>query len=146
VFSIAYGGEVDAISSVVLDLGRVNAVSVAPGRIAVLRLPEAIAEAKNGAPRKLRALPSASDPNELSLFWVEGAAFRTNLIVRTTKRTFVFDVIPVTSGHQDFIQVRAAYGAPRFKSIGRTITETSLAPKAEPKLKVVRKLLEGNIE
>jgi len=109
-------------------------------------MPESIAEAKVGAPRKLKVVPSTSDPKELTLFWVEGSAFRTNLIIRTTKRTFVFDVVPVASGHQDVIQVRGAFGAPGFRSAGRTLVETSLAPKSEPKLKIVRKLHEGQFE
>ncbi len=144
--SITYAANLTAISSVYLDLGRSNSISVAPGRVTVLRLPEPIAEAKNGAPRKLKAVLSASDPNELSVFWVEGLAFRTNLIIRTTKRTFVFDIMPVTTGHQDFIQIRGAFGAPGLSGIGRTIVETSLAPQAAPKSNAVRKLRGGKIE
>lgn len=136
----------EPISRAVLDLSKSTEIHMAPGRVSVLTMPEAIAEAKVGAPRKLKVVPSASDPTELTLFWVEGSAFRTNLIVRTTKRTFVFDVVPVTSGHQDVIQVRGAFGAPGLRSAGRTIAETSLAPKSEKNLKIVRKLHEGRIE
>ena len=109
-------------------------------------MPEAIAEVKVGAPRKLKAVLSASDAKELTLFWIEGGAFRTNLIVRTSKRTFVFDIVPVVSGHQDIVQVRGAYGAPRIQSVGRTINAIPLGPSNEPKLKVVRTLQEGAIE
>lgn len=136
----------EPISRAVLDLSKSTEIQIAPGRVSILTMPESIAEAKVGAPRKLKVIPSASDPTELTLFWVEGGAFRTNLIVRTTKRTFVFDVVPVTSGHQDVVQVRGAFGSPRISSIGRTISETSLAPKSEKNLKIVRKLHEGRIE
>ena len=136
----------EPISRAVLDLSKSTEIHMAPGRVSVLTMPESIAEAKVGAPRKLKVVPSASDPTELTLFWVEGRAFRTNLIVRTTKRTFVFDVVPVTSGHQDVIQVRGAFGAPGLRSVGRAITETTLALKLETKLKIVRKLQEGRIE
>ncbi|MBL7687403.1 MAG: hypothetical protein JNJ49_05170, partial [Bdellovibrionaceae bacterium] len=136
----------EPISRAVVDLSKSTEIHIAPGRVSVLEMPESIAEAKVGAPRKLKVVPSTSDPKELTLFWVEGSAFRTNLIIRTTKRTFVFDVVPVTSGHQDIIQVRGAFGAPGFHSTGRTLVETSLAPKAEPKLKIVRKLHEGQFE
>ncbi|MBK7892168.1 MAG: hypothetical protein IPJ84_15395 [Bdellovibrionales bacterium] len=136
----------EPISRAVVDLSKSTEIHIAPGRVSVLAMPESIAEAKVGAPGKLKVVPSASDSTELTLFWVEGGAFRTNLIVRTTKRIFVFDVVPVTSGHQDVIQVRGAFGAPGLRSVGRAITETTLAPKLETKLKIVRKLQEGRIE
>lgn len=136
----------EPISRAIVDLSKSTEIHIAPGRVSVLEMPESIAEAKVGAPRKLKVVPSTSDPKELTLFWVEGSAFRTNLIIRTTKRTFVFDVVPVASGHQDVIQVRGAFGAPGFRSAGRTLVETSLAPKSEPKLKIVRKLHEGQFE
>lgn len=136
----------EPISRAIVDLSKSTEIHVSPGSVSVLEMPESISEAKVGAPRKLKVVPSVSDPKELTLFWVEGSAFRTNLIIRTTKRTFVFDVVPVISGHQDVIQVRGAFGAPGFRSIGRTLVETSLAPKSGPKLKIVRKLHEGQFE
>jgi hypothetical protein len=136
----------EPISRTVVDLSRSTEIRLSPGRVSILVLPEAIAEAKIGAPRKLKAVPSASDPNELTLFWIEGSAFRTNLIVRTTKRTFVFDIVPVTSGHQDIVQVRGAFGAPGFLSNGHTISKAVLAPQSEQSPKIVRKIYEGQFE
>jgi len=136
----------DSISRVVLDLSKSTEVHVSPGRISVLSMPEPIAEAKVGAPRKLKVVPSSTDPSELTLFWIEGGAFRTNLIVRTTKRIFVFDVVPSASKHQDVIQVRGAFGAPGLRSIGRTIAETSLSPRFKIKPKLTQKIYEGKIQ
>jgi hypothetical protein len=102
------------ISRTNVDLGKSTELRIGPGRISVLKLPEAIAETKVGAPKKLKALLSSSDPHELTLFWIEPQAYRTNLIIRTIKRTFVFDVLPVTTGHQDLVEVRGAYGSPTF--------------------------------
>lgn len=102
------------ISRTNVDLGKSTELRIGPGRISVLKMPEAIAETKVGAPKKLKALLSGSDPTELTLFWIESQAYRTNLIIRTTKRTFVFDVLPVTNGHQDLVEVRGAYGSPTF--------------------------------
>jgi hypothetical protein len=136
----------EPISRTVVDLSRSTEIRLSPGRVSILVLPEAIAEAKVGAPRKLKAVPSASDPNELTLFWIERSAFRTNLIVRTTKRTFVFDIIPATSGHQDIVQIRGAFGAPGFRSTGRTLSETVLAPQRERAPKSVRNIYEGQFE
>ena len=104
------------ISRTNVDLGKSTELKIGPGRISVLKLPEAIAEAKVGAPRKLKALLSSSDPRELTLYWIEPRAYRTNLIVRTPKRTFVFDVVPVSRGHQDLFEVRGSFGAPGFIS------------------------------
>jgi hypothetical protein len=105
-----------SISRTNVDLGKSTELRIGPGRISVLKLPEAIAETKVGTPKKLKALLSSSDPQELTLYWIEPQAYRTNLIIRTTKRTFIFDVIPVTTGHQDLVDVRGAYGAPTFIS------------------------------
>jgi hypothetical protein len=136
----------EPVSRAILDLSKSTAIQIAPGRISVVQMPEAIAEVKVGAPRKLKAVLSTSDSKELTLFWVEGGAFRTNLIVRTSKRTFVFDIVPVASGHQDIVQVSGAYGAPGLQAVGRTINSMPLGPASEPKLKVIRKLQEGVIE
>lgn len=102
------------ISRTNVDLGRSTELRIGPGRISVLKMPEAIAETKVGAPKKLKAILSSSDPTELTLYWIEPQAYRTNLIIRTTRRTFVFDVLPVTAGHQDLVEVRGAYGSPTF--------------------------------
>lgn len=126
------------ISRTNVDLGKSTELKIGPGRISVLKLPEAIAEAKVGAPRKLKALLSSSDPNELTLFWIEPRAYRTNLIVRTTKRTFVFDVVPVSRGHQDLVEVRGSFGAPDFVS-----NHLRNSPKGKNKLRTIH---EGRIE
>lgn len=126
------------ISRTNVDLGKSTELKIGPGRISVLKLPEAIAEAKVGAPNRLKALLSSSDPQELTLFWIEPQAYRTNLIIRTTKRTFVFDVVPVSTGHQDLFEVRGAHGAPGFVSNQK---RTSSQPKTK-----LRTIHEGRIE
>ncbi|MDZ4084484.1 MAG: hypothetical protein U1E10_16185 [Bdellovibrionales bacterium] len=129
-----------SISRTNVDLGKSTELRIGPGRISVLKLPEAIAETKVGAPRKLKVLLSSSDPTELTLFWIEPQAYRTNLIIRTTKRTFIFDVIPVTKGHQDLVEVRGAYGAPAF------ISENQKTNRANSNGNKSRTIHQGRIE
>ena len=116
----------DAVSNEVLDLTKANRILVGPGRISILVFPEPVAEAKVGAPDRLKVVTSGTDPKELTIFWVQRGAFETNLIVRTVRRVFVFDIVPSLSRHQDYIRVRGAYSGGH--SILRTLESQSLSP------------------
>lgn len=120
-----------------MDLSLAQRVSISPGRVSVLRLPEPIAEAKVGSPSHLKAVLSASDQSELTLFWVAPKPPTTNLIVRTTKRIFVFEILPTLSRHQDYLKVRGAFGGPSTASSSRTnvIAEVRLEPRKQPLIK-----------
>lgn len=120
-----------------MDLSLAQGVSISPGRVSVLRLPEPIAEAKVGSPSRLKAVLSATDQSELTLFWVAQRPHATNLIVRTTKRVFVFEILPTLSRHQDYLKVRGAFGGPRptFTSQTNVIAEAKLGPRKRPSMK-----------
>lgn len=99
----------DAVSNEMFDLSKANRIHIGPGRISVFVFPEAVAEAKVGAPDRLKVVTSATDSKELTLFWIQPGRFETNLIVRTVKRVFVFDIVPSLTRHQDVVRVRGGY-------------------------------------
>ncbi len=116
----------EAVTNEIFDLRKANRIAVGPGRISILVFPEAVAEAKVGAPDRLKVIGSTSDPKELTIFWVEAGTFETNLIVRTVRRTFIFDIVPSLSKHQDLVRVRGAFMS--VKSRMRTLESQSLSP------------------
>lgn len=116
----------EAVSNEVFDLTKANRILVGPGRISILVFPEAVAEAKVGAPDRLKVVTSVTDPKELTLFWVQRGAYETNLIVRTVRRTFVFDIVPSLSKHQDLVRVRGAYSG--IPSKLRVLESRTLSP------------------
>ncbi len=123
----------DAVSNEVFDLTKANRILIGPGRISVLVFPEAVAEAKIGAPDRLKVVTSATDPRELTLFWIQPGRFETNLIVRTVRRVFIFDIVPSLSRHQDLVRVRGAYGG--NLSPLRLLESQSLSPnRSKPKV------------
>lgn len=116
----------EAVSNEVFDLTKANRILVGPGRISILVFPEPVAEAKVGAPDRLKVVTSTTDPKELTIFWVQRGAYETNLIVRTVRRVFVFDIVPSLSRHQDFVRVRGAYSG-RLSPL-RVLESQSLSP------------------
>lgn len=117
-----------------MDLSSAQRISISPGRVAVLTLPETIAETKVGAPSNLKAVISTTDPSELTLFWVARTRTQTNLIVRTTKRVFVFEIIPDLNRHQDYLKIQSAFGSPTTSNNSRvrTLKQLELAPLPRP--------------
>ncbi|RYZ77633.1 MAG: hypothetical protein EOP05_01105 [Proteobacteria bacterium] len=93
-----------------LDIGEVETVYLAPGLITVMEFPEAITEVSTGAPQIYRLQISSVHKEELILQIQNSTPFKTNLIVRTTKQRYVFDMEPNLRKHQDVIQVREGYG------------------------------------
>ncbi len=122
--SVASGRE--AVTDEIFDLRKANRIAVGPGRISILVFPEAVAEAKVGAPDRLKVIGSTTDPKELTVFWVEAGTFETNLIVRTVRRTFIFDIVPSLSKHQDLVRVRGAFTSSHSRM--RTLESQSLSP------------------
>lgn len=135
------------IASLSMDLSLAQKVSISPGRIAVLRLPEAIAEAKVGAPSHLKAVLSTTDQSEITLFWIAPMPHRTNLIIRTTKHVFVFEILPDLNRHQDYLKVRGAFGGPtNSKSAHESvIAQGVLVPQHRQSLKS-KVVLEGKLQ
>lgn len=134
-FCVSHARGRDAVSNEVFDLTKANRILIGPGRISVLVFPEAVAEAKIGAPDRLKVVTSATDAKELTLFWIQPGRFETNLIVRTVRRTFIFDIVPSLSKHQDLVRVRGGYSG-NLSPI-RILESQSLSP-TRAKLKVLR--------
>lgn len=97
------------ISTVSKDLGRVDQIYLAPGLVSVVDMPSPVLEARVGDPKSLKVSISSVSANEVTLILGNSQASATNLIVRTDRRTFVFDVIPSKTNHQDYVKIRGTF-------------------------------------
>lgn len=100
----------ERLTSRSLHIGKIEKVYLAPGLVTVIDFPEEITEASVGAPQVIKQSISQVHPTELIIQLTSTKPFSTNLIVRTTKRTYVFDLVPSQTRHQDVLKVRNGYG------------------------------------
>ncbi len=97
------------VSSLNMNLSKPQAVNIGPGLVTVIEFPEEVLEARVGAPSVFKVVVSPGNARELVINVGESAPYKTNLIVRTVKRTFLFDLNPSLDRHQDFIQIKSGY-------------------------------------
>lgn len=95
----------DRISRIQKDLTKVDRIYLAAGLVSVIELPQPIVEVRVGNPQAVKVQVSTVSPRELTIYLTQSAAPPTNLIVRTDKRAFVFDVVPSRTNHQDVVRV-----------------------------------------
>ena len=109
--------EIDRISSIYKDLGKVEKIYLHAGLISVVEFPNPITEVRLGNTRSLKAEISSVSPKELTLFLSAQNVAPTNLIVRSNHRIYVFDVVPSNSSHQDYVKISGGYGSPRNREM-----------------------------
>lgn len=114
VFMFAFGCAVNAnagrIAERTIDQSKVDQIYVAPGLATSIEFPENVKEVITGAPQIFKSSISTANPNEVILQLANVKPFKTNLIVRTVRRTLVFDLIPNLQKHQDLIIVKDSFG------------------------------------
>ena len=104
--------ETPRISSEHFDLSTPKKIYLRPGLISVISFPQSIQEVKVGNPLYLKAVLSQNNSTELTLYFKNSKAVITNLIVRSERKVFIFDVVPSLSRHQDYIKISSSYNSP----------------------------------
>lgn len=105
--------EVNRISSVTKDLGKVEKIYLNEGLISVLDFPEEVSDVKVGNAKDFKIILSEKFPKEITVFLSRGnVGIFTNLIVRTGRGVYVFDLVSSKTNHQDYLKVTGAYGSP----------------------------------
>lgn len=99
------------IESTFQNIGESSKIQLRPGLISVIEFPYPISEVRVGNPNSVKALISQISPKELTLYFKSTNAVPTNLIVRSDRKVFVFDLIPSKTTHQDFIKIRGSVGS-----------------------------------
>ncbi|MCE3009741.1 MAG: hypothetical protein LW875_03920 [Proteobacteria bacterium] len=110
---------VERIKSLRFDKSEVQTIYLAPGLGSMLTFPCGIEEAFVGRAEDLKAQVSPNDKKVLFLNLKLNTSLPTNLIVRCEKEksTFVFDIIPQKSKHQDLVEIRSSFGRPKSEEL-----------------------------
>lgn len=98
------------ISGQMVDLGEVHRIYMVPGMATVLEIPGAVTGIRIGNPDLVEYYKPEKPDNEVTLVLKKSGSEPTNLIVRSGKRKFVFDIVPSKKTHQDSVEIVGAYG------------------------------------
>jgi hypothetical protein len=99
----------DRISRSIANLSLPQVVYVSPGLVSLIEFPQNIIEVRVGNPKSLKAVISQVSPKELTIYLASSASQPSNLIVRSEKRVFVFDIVPSKSNHQDYVKISGSF-------------------------------------
>ncbi|MBS1972651.1 MAG: hypothetical protein JSU04_20250 [Bdellovibrionales bacterium] len=120
--------EIKRISSIYKDLSQSQKIYLHGGLISVLEFPQNIVEVRIGNPKSIKAVLSQVSSKELTLYLSQQAVEPTNLIVKSEKRFYVFDIIPSKTSHQDYVKISGSYGGPSFSGTQSPAQNQVLAP------------------
>ena len=98
------------ISSQVMDLGRAYPLYMAVGMATLVILPGPVTGIRTGNPESIQYFRPDKPENEVTLVLQNHKAQPTNLILRSGKKIYVFDVVPSQRVHQDVLEVLGDYG------------------------------------
>ena len=141
-FIIAYAvaATTPRIESRLQDLSKTSEIYLKPGLVSVLELPHNIIEVRVGNPNDLKVLISQVSAKEITLYFKNSHASPTNLIVRSDRKVYVFDVFPSSHRHQDYVKVTSGFGSPTQNSNLKLITSQSISPdKTKNETKLIEK-------
>ena len=117
-----------------------TAIYLKYGLVSVVEFPKDIMEVRIGNPNIVKAIISNVSGRELTLYYKVESNAATNLIVRAGKDTFVLDLLPSKSNHQDFVQIRGVTAISQNRQELDTIKLTVERPKKLIKVEEVIKL------
>ena len=113
------------IQSQIVDLGQVHAIHMAVGMVTLIQIPNAVTGIRIGNPDAVQYTRPDKPENEVTLVLKDANAKPTNLIIRSGKRIYVFDIIPSASVHQDLIEIMGYYGGAGMESQGARLIDSS---------------------
>lgn len=129
------------LSSMYIDEGQVQKLYLTPGRPSVLLFPCNIVSFSKGTGADIDAAGKEQDPKELNLWLKSSGAEPTGLIVRCENKTFVFDIVPSTNTHQDFIKIDGSYGSPKLIEDKSKIILSSINTEPQTHIPLKKKII-----
>lgn len=100
------------IGSITVDKRQVQKLYIAQGRSSILIFPCNIKTLSTGPTKDISALLNERDSKILEVWLSRSAGQPAGLKVICNEHLFAFDVIPSNITHQDFVNVKGAYGIP----------------------------------
>ncbi|MBC7457828.1 MAG: hypothetical protein H7235_06090 [Bdellovibrionaceae bacterium] len=125
--SICFAGT-PRIESKYVSAGESSKIYLKPGLVSVLEFPYPILEVRIGNPAELKGAISQVSPKEITLYLKSSHSRITNLIVRSDKKLFIFDVIPSESQHQDYVRISGSLGSITVSAQLLKTESVSIAP------------------
>ncbi len=89
-------------------------------------MPQNIIEVRIGNPNDLKGVISQVSPKEITLFFKTSNVSATNLILRSDRKVYVFDIIPSQNKHQDYVKISSGTGIVQNTSGANTVLESSV--------------------
>lgn len=118
----------DRLSLKQKDLSAVETIFVSPGLVSVIEFPNNIIEVRIGSPETLKVAISQVSPKEITVYLSTSAATPSNLIVRSDRKIYVFDIVPSRTTHQDYIKLSGTYNSPRSHNSLSLIEKQEIKP------------------
>lgn len=107
-----YGQNVQRISEVVIDESRPYELIVTPGRATMILFPCPILSTAKGTGGDFEIQIKENDSKEVILWLNHSFSEPSGLIARCEKKVFVFDIVPSTTSHQDYVKIVGSISGP----------------------------------
>jgi hypothetical protein len=117
------------ISSQIMDLGRAYPVYMVAGMATLVVLPGPVTGIRTGNPESIQYFRPDKPENEVTVVLQNQNAKPTNLILRSGKKIYVFDVVPSKTVHQDVLEVVGDFGGAQLNDVRAELIDSSDAPK-----------------
>lgn len=124
-FSMKAGASPKRISGKFMDLGKVHTIYMVPGMATLIEIPSSVTGIRLGNPEAVDYFRPDKPENEVTLVLKNSLAKPTNLIIRSNKKKYVFDIVPSKAVHQDTIEVFGSFGGPEFNDEDMKLIATS---------------------
>lgn len=113
------------ISSKILDLSKVYPIYMVAGMATLIELPGPVTGIRIGNPSAVRYFRPDRPESEVTLVLQSPNAQPTNLILRSGRKKYVFDIVPSRSVHQDTLEVSGDYGGAELDDPGAVLLDSS---------------------
>ncbi len=117
------------ISSQIMDLGRAYPVYMVAGMATLLVLRGPVTGIRTGNPESIQYFRPDKPENEVTVVLKNQNAKPTNLILRSGKKIYVFDIVPSKNIHQDVLEVVGDFGGAQLNDSNAELIDSSEAPK-----------------
>ena len=128
--------QTDRVSTVNHNLSTVDKIYVAAGLASVIEFPKNIIEVRVGDSQSVKVLISQVSPKELTIYLSSTASKASNLIVRADKKVYVFDIVPSTNNHQDYVKIKGAFGSPSYNGSYSNLKYGKIEPQSKLESKI----------
>ena len=116
------------ISSKLVDLGKVYPIYMVAGMATLIEIPGPVTGIRTGNPDSIQYFRPDKPENEVTVVLQNENAKPTNLILRSGKKKYVFDLVPSKSIHQDTLEVIGDFGGAELEDAGAELIDSSAQP------------------